>query len=916
MKSVKIFLATLMVAFVNINGYGQTKSYFNPDQIDIPFTRYVLDNGLTLIVHEDHKAPIVAVNIWYHVGSKNEKPGRTGFAHLFEHLMFNGSENFNTDYFKALESIGATDLNGTTNNDRTNYFETVPTAALEQVLFLESDRMGHLLEVIDQAKLDEQRGVVQNEKRQGENQPYGRDEEIITKSSYPAGHPYSWTVIGSMDDLTAANLTDVKDWFKTYYGPNNAVLSIAGDITPSEALDKVKKYFGDIPPGPTLIKPVINVAKRNEDTRGYYEDRVSETEIVMNWNVPQWGSREATLLNLASNILSSGKTSRLYKKLVYEDQIASAAYSYIYPRELSSNFYIGSLVKPGKSPEEVEQKINELLQDFIANGPTQEELDRVRSSYFANFLKGLERIGGFGGKSDILASNEIHGGSPDFYKTTLKYLAEASIEDIQKVSKEWLSAGKFVLVCNPFPTLKPATTGVDRSTLPEIGKPVPSSFPALQKASLKNGMTIILAQRKGVPTIVGSLLINAGSATDILTKPGLANLAMNMIDEGTTSLDALQISDKRQLLGASIYSYCDWDVSFVGFNTLIQTLDPTLDLYTDIILNPSFPQKEFDRLKKEHINNIKRQKTEPFGMAIRVFPKILYGEGHPYSGPLDGSGFESSLEKITLDDVKNYYSTWAKPNNATLIVVGDIAMPDLVSKLETRFSGWKKGDVPKINIATNNTLSKNKIYLLDRPESTQSVIIGGSLIVPYGKLSEPALTALNNIFGGDFVSRLNVNLREDKHWSYGAGSFVNAAKGQRPFLAYVSVQGDKTKEAIQEFNKEYSGINGNKPLTADEFNRVQKNMVLQLPGMWETNGSVINSIENLVKFNLSNDYYNTYDAKVRNLSLTELQQMSKETIIPDRVVWFVVGDKAKIKPGLTELGYEIIEMDADGNIIK
>jgi predicted Zn-dependent peptidase len=391
---------------------------------------------------------------------------------------------------------------------------------------------------------------------------------------------------------------------------------------------------------------------------------------------------------------------------------------------------------------------------------------------------------------------------------------------------------------------------------------------------------------------------------------------MDMIDEGTKTLDALQINDKRQLLGASIYSYCDWDASYVGFNTLIQTIDPTLDLFTDILLNPSFPQKEFDRLKKEHTDDIKRQKSEPFGMAIRVFPKILYGEGHPYSEPLDGSGYESSLQSITLDDIQKFYSTWIKPNNSTLIIVGDIQMSDLVSKLESRLSEWKKGSSPKIEIKDVKNPSKNKIYLLDRPESIQSVIIGGSLIEPYGKISEPALTALNNILGGDFVSRLNMNLREDKHWSYGAGSFISAAKGQRPFLAYVSVQSDKTKEAIQEFNKELTWINNEKPVTPDEFNRVQKNMVLKLPGMWETNGSVQNSLETLVKFNLSSDYFNTYDAKVRNLTLPELQQISKEVIVPDHFTWFVVGDKSKIKNGLNELGYEVIEIDPDGKVIK
>jgi len=578
MKISRIVIVFLLFSVISQYVFGQQKPYFNPDQINIPYTRYVLDNGLTLIVHEDHKAPIVAVNVWYHVGSKNEKTGRTGFAHLFEHLMFNGSENFNKDYFQALEGIGATDLNGTTNNDRTNYFQNVPTAALDQVLFLESDRMGHLVGAIDQAKLDEQRGVVQNEKRQGENQPYGREWEIITHATYPVGHPYSWTVIGSMEDLNAASLTDVKEWFKTYYGPSNAVLSIAGDVKPDEILTKVKKYFGDIPPGPSLVKPGLNIAKRIEDSRGYYEDRVPEAKISMVWNVPQWGSRETTLLDLTTDLLSSGKTSRLYKKLVYEDQTASRASAYINPMEIAGNVYIEVLVKPGKTVEEVEKTINSVLQEFLDKGPTQEELDRVRSNHFSNFLKGIERIGGFGGKSDILATNEIYGGSPDYYKNTLKYVSEATVADIQKVSKEWLGSGKYVLVCQPFPSLKSDIAGVDRSKLPELGTPVSSPFPDLQKATLKNGLKVILAQRKGVPTIVGGLVVNAGYASDVLSKPGLASFAMDMLDEGTASLNSLQISDQLQLLGASIRASSDLDASYVNFNTLKQTLNQILSI--------------------------------------------------------------------------------------------------------------------------------------------------------------------------------------------------------------------------------------------------------------------------------------------------------------------------------------------------
>jgi zinc protease len=916
MKTPRILIAFTIFVCLSVTGFSQQKSYFNPDQIEIPFKKFVLDNGLTLIVHEDHKAPIVAVNIWYHVGSKNEKPGRTGFAHLFEHLMFNGSENFNKDYFQALEAIGATDLNGTTNNDRTNYFQNVPTAGLDQVLFLESDRMGHLVGAIDQAKLDEQRGVVQNEKRQGENQPYGREEEIITQATYPKGHPYSWTVIGSMEDLNAASLNDVKEWFKTYYGPNNAVLSIAGDVTADDILARVKKYFGDIPPGPSLSRPVMNTARRIENTRGYYEDHVPEAKITMVWNVPQWGTREETLLDLATDVLAAGKTSRLYKKLVYEDQTASRAIAAIDPKEIGANLYLEATVKPGKSAEDVEKTMNDILKEFIEKGPTQDELDRVRSNYFSNFLKGIERIGGFGGKSDILASNQVYGGSPDFYKNTLKFVAEATVADMQKVCKEWLDAGKFVLVCKPFPSLQADEKGVDRSKLPELGVPVPSSFPDLQKATLKNGLNVLLAQRKGVPTIVGKLVVNAGYSTDATAKAGLASLAMDMLDEGTKTMNTLQISERMQLLGATINAGSDLDASYVNFTTLKQTFDPTLDLFSEILLNPAFPQKEFDRLKKDHLDNIEREKSDPFGMALRVFPKVLYGQGHAYGNPIRGSGYEATVKSITPEEIQKFYNTWIKPNNATLVVVGDVQMADLVSKLETRLSAWKKGDVPKNAIPQIKVGAGKKIYLIDRPESIQSLIIAGYLTTPYGQISQPALDAMNNILGGDFISRLNLNLREDKHWSYGAGSLVWDAKGQRPFLAYVSVQLDKTKESIQEINKELTSINSDKPVLDEEFIRVQRNMTLQLPGMWETNNSVAGSVAEEVKFGLSQDYYKTYDAKVRKLTRDELQQISKEVVKPELVNWFVVGDKSKILPGLKDLGYEIIEVDADGNPIK
>lgn len=910
-----ILLSALLIALLSFSTtLAQDNLIFSPDDINIAFTKYELDNGLRLIVHEDHKAPIVAVNLWYHVGSKNEKPGKSGFAHLFEHLMFNGSENYNDDYFQALERIGGTDLNGTTNTDRTNYFQNVPLAALDQVLFLESDRMGHLLGAIDQAKLDEQRGVVQNEKRQGENQPYGRMYELVNNNSFPKGHPYSWTVIGSMDDLNAASLEDVHEWFKTYYGPNNTVISIAGDVNPDEIFEKVKKYFGHIPPGPTLSKFEVDMAVRTGERRISFEDRVPETRISMNWNAAQWGTREAAHLALASRVLTSGKNSRLFKELVYEKQVATRIWSYLNDREIAGVFNITTNVKAGIDHEAVERSVIEIVNKFVQEGPNLQELNRAKSMYFSGFIKGIERIGGFGGKSDILAMNEVYGNTPDFYKTYMQFIADASEADVHATIKKYLSDGKLTVIATPFPTLMASGDDVDRTKLPELGTPVQASFPDLQRAELKNGMKVVLAQRKDVPTIVMNMIFDAGYAADQFAKPGTASLAMNMLDEGTQKMNSLEINEKLQMLGASIYTYSDLDNSYISMNTLKPSLEESFKLYTDVVLSPSFPDKEFDRLKKEQIAGIKREKASPIQMAIRVMPKFLYGEGHAYSMPLQGSGYESSVESLAKADVENFYNTWIKPNNATLVVVGDVEMDALVSQLEQGFGKWKKGDIPTKNIGTVTETDSNKLYLMDRPESQQSVIIAAYLTSPYGEVNEIAKESMLNVLGGEFTSRLNMNLREDKHWSYGAGSFVIDAAGQRPFIAYAPVQTDKTKESAIEITKEFKMFVGDKPITNEEFEKTRGNRILKLPGQWETNGAVAGSINNIVRYDLKDDYYQTYDESVRNLSLQEVQELSKKMVLPGKLNWFVVGDSEKILAGLQEIGFdEIIFVDGDGN---
>jgi zinc protease len=891
---------------------------YDPNSIDVPYKKFVLPNGLRLVVHEDHKAPIAAVNVWYHVGSKNEKPGKSGFAHLFEHLMFNGSEHYNTDYFQALEAIGGTDLNGTTNEDRTNYFQNIPLGALDQVLWLESDRMGHLLGAIDQAKLDEQRGVVQNEKRQGENQPYARGWDIMQKEAYPPHHPYGHTVIGEMEDLNAAKVEDVHEWFKAYYGAANAVLVIAGDITPEAAYEKALKNFGNIPAGPTIARPEINVAKRTGSTRSEYQDRVPESRIVMSWNTPEWGNKENAALDLAANVLSSGKSSRLYKKLVYEKQICTSASAFNGPSEIGGTFGIIVNVKKGKTVEEVEAAVIEIMDEFLKNGPTEEELKRVKASYFAGFIKGLERIGGFGGKSDLLAENEVYGGSPDFYKTTNRWYSEATAKDVVMTSQKWLSDGKFTLICNPFPEYSVTGSEVDRSKAPEVAQNVAAKFPGIQRATLKNGMKVVLARRTESPSVSASIMFDAGYCTDKFGgKLGLASLGMNMLDEGTKSMNALQINERLQLLGASINTFSDLDNSYVNLNTLKQSLDPSLDLLADVVLNPSFPDADFKRLQTQQLSGIQSEKKNPQSMVMRVMPTLLYGENHPYAMPMSGSGEEETVNTITLDDIKGFYSKWLRPNNATIVVTGDISIEELTAKLEKRFATWQQGTLTKKVIPEVKTNSStNKIFLIDRPESQQSMIVAGYLTKPYGQMDETAIEQMNNVLGGDFTSRINMNIREDKHWSYGSRSGIINTRGQRPLFVMAPVQTDKTKESIQEVIKEVNLFVGDKQMTQPEFDKTKQNTVLGMSGMWETNAAVNGSVRDIVKYNLPDDYWQKYGNKVQALTLKDVQATAKSIVQPGNLGWFLAGDAAKTLPGLQQLGMEVIQIDANGKVVS
>jgi zinc protease len=921
MLKVTALIGGLSLSLFGLSSAGATES-IQDVKISIPCQRFVLKNGLTLLVHEDHKAPIVAVNLWYHVASKNEKPGKTGFAHLFEHLMFTGSEHFKGGadqraFFEAMERIGATDLNGTTSEDRTDFFENVPTNALDVALWIESDRMGHFLGAIDQAKLDVQRGVVQNEKRQGENQPYGVTEELIVKGTTPPGHPYSWTVIGLMEDLNAASLEDVRTWFQTYYGPANTVLVLAGDIDAETALKKVEQYFGDIPAGPPVARYEKWIPEIPGTRRQSVSDRVPQARLYKVWNIPPYGEADTSDLELVSRVLGSGKTSRLYKRLVYDEQIATQVSVSVDPREISGQFTIVVTARPGGDLKRIERAVDEEVNRFLAKGPTGDELQRAKAGYLAGFVRGIERIGGFGGKSDILAMNQTFRGDPEFYQTNLKYVREASLHDLQRAAKTWLTDNVYILEVHPYPTYETASSTVDRSKLPEPGEQGDARFPAFQRAELANGLKIVLAERHSTPVVVFQLAVNGGSAADQFASPGTARLAMDMLDEGTTSRTSLQISDELAALGATLNTQSGLDSSRVSLSALTATLDRALNIYADVILNPAFPQPDFQRLQKQLLAGIQRERTEPVSMALRVFPKILYGGGHAYGNPLTGSGTEASVTKLSRADVKKFHETWFKPNNATLIIVGDTTLSEIRPKLEKLFGAWKSGDVPKKNIGKVAQQSKSAVYLIDRPDSLQSVIFAGHVAPPRSNPDEIAIETMNSVLGGTFTSRVNMNLRENKHWSYGAFTLLWPAQGQRPFIAYAPVQTDKTKESLVELDKELRGILGERPVAEKELGTAQKNQTLKLPGTWETDDAVANSISEIVTYGLSDDYFTTYPSKVRSLSLSDMAKAAKEVVHPDQLVWVVVGDRAKIEPGIRQLGWgEVQFLDADGNPVK
>jgi zinc protease len=889
----------------------------------ISYTQFVLPNGLRVVLHEDHSTPIVAVNVWYHVGSKNEVPGRTGFAHLFEHMMFQGSKNYNDDYFRPLQSIGAT-LNGSTNADRTNYFEIVPSNYLERALFLEADRMGGLLEALTEEKLANQRDVVKNEKRQNyDNRPYGLVGARIAELLYPSDHPYHWLTIGALEDLTAASMEDVKGFFRRFYTPNNASLVIAGDFNPDHARALVTKHFGPIPRGPAANRIVARQPVIEKEIRATMQDHVTLPRLYMVWHsVPEYSADDAALDVLAA-ILAQGKTSRLYRALVYDAQIAQDVSAFNNSRELAGTVQITATPKRGASLDSIEAIINRELARIASEPPSREEVDKVNNAREAAYIYSLQTVGG---KSDRMNAYATFRGNPGFFEQDLARYRAVKPSDVQRVARKYLTDKRLVLTVVPGAreaarrtviaapedeAPAPArTVSVDtkqdpsaaaraESALPGPGASPRFALPQLQRRKLSNGLDVLIVEHHELPVVTMNLVVRSGSASDPADRTGLANAVANLMDEGTANRSALDISEQLSAIGAQLGTSANWDASDVTLTTLTKHTDVALDIFSDVLLRPAFADAELARFRASRLTALAQRRDDPTAIAGVIYPSILYGANHPYGRLAQGD--EASTRALTAADLRAFYSAHYIPNNSSLIVVGDMRPDEVVAKLERALGAWKPGTVPSVRLDAPAPRDKSVIYLVDKPGAAQSVINIGHVGVARSTADYFPLLVLNTILGGQFMSRVNLNLRENKGYTYGARTVFDYRRGAGPFSASAGVQTAVTKESVAEFLRELRGIRGDIPVTQSELATAKQSLTLGYPRTFETPAQIAARLADIALYGLPDNYFNDYVASVERVTLADISRVANAVIDPSRLAILVVGDRKVIEPGLRAL---------------
>jgi zinc protease len=905
----------------------------------ISYEKYQLPNGLTIIIHEDHSDPIVYVDVTYHVGSAREQEGRSGFAHFFEHMMFQGSEHVGDEqHFKIVTEAGGT-LNGTTNTDRTNYFEVLPSNQLETALWLESDRMGFLLDSVTQKKFEVQRETVKNERGQNyDNKPYGIAGEKIAAAMYPTNHPYSWLTIGYIEDLNRVDVNDLKKFFLRWYGPNNATLTVAGDVNVAEVLKMAEKYYGSIPKGSEVRSQTFAPVVMDQDRYISYEDNIRLPQLNFTFVTVPANHPDEPAIEALTDILGGSKASIFYKNFV-KSQMAQSANVYNYGKELAGEFNIIIRTTQDKSLSQMDSLVRASFAEFEKRGVTDDDLKKFKASMEANMINSLSSVQG---KGAMLAAYQTYTGNPNYLTKEVELYSKITKEDVMRVYNTYIK-NKHAVVLSIYPKGKPemvakkdnytppvrntnavegaeyknlvyqkAKDNFDRNKRPAAGPNPVIVPPVYWTEKFDNGLKMIGAKTTEIPSITIQLNIEAGHRFEEKSKAGIAGLTASMLNEGTVKYTAEEISQKLDRLGSSINVYSGNESITVSISSLTKNIDSTIAIANEIILHPRFDPKDFDRVKKQRIEAIANQVTQATTIANNVFAKLTYGEtvmGIP------ALGTKETVDGMTLDDVKKYYSSYFSPSVSSLVIVGDIDKDPVISKLAF-LKNWKGNKITHPAEPALPVIDKTRLYLVNKEKAPQSEIRIGYMAMPYDATGEYyKATVMNYVLGGSFNSRINLNLREQHGFTYGARSGYSGSKYIGPFTASAGVKGNATDSSVVEFMKEIKNY-ADKGITKEELS-FTKNSIGQSEALkYETPWQKAGFMGRILDYDLPKDFVEKQNAILKTITETEISNLSKKLLPYDKMVILVVGDKAKIYDNLVKLGYEIIELDTDGYPIK
>ncbi|MEP1448732.1 MAG: pitrilysin family protein [Paraglaciecola sp.] len=903
--------------------------------ISIPFSKYQLDNGLTVILHSDNSDPLVHVDVTYHVGSGREEPGRSGFAHFFEHMMFQGSENVaDEQHFGLITESGGT-LNGSTNQDRTNYYETVPSNQLERMLWLEADRMGFFLDAVTKEKFENQRETVKNERGQNyDNRPYGLLRERVNEALFPEGHPYSWSTIGYIEDLNRANLNDLKKFFLRWYGPNNATLTIGGDLDEAQTLAWVKKYFGGIPRGPEVANPIYHPVTLNKDRYISMQDNVSLPLMYMSYPTVHLNHSDEAPLDVLMYILGTGKTSLLYKNMVKNGKAVQANASHGCA-ELSCQFSIFALPTPGTTLAELETITRASLDEFESRGGAKlDDIQRVKADIVSGLIYGLESVSG---KVAQLASYQTFRDNPDAIGEDVARYENVSQDDVMRVYKKYIKGNHGVIMSivpngqsqqiikpdtwqrydriipesaeDESLVLRPGTSDFDRSAIPTSGKNPSVSVPDIYQLSTQTGIKVLGAVNDEVPTTTIRIRVPAGQTRESIDKLGLASLTAAMMEEATKQSTAEDLSNQLQKLGSTVSFSANNKFTTVNIRTLTKNLEPTLAVAIEQLTQPKFDPADFLRLQKQQIEGLKRAKKDASTTATEVFNKLVFGANNSFA--YANNGTISTVEKLSLKDVTEFYEANFGPANADVIVVSNLGEKEISQALKT-LDVWQGKSSPMPAIKPFPELQTGTLYFIDKPEAAQSEIRIGKRALKYDSVGEYYRADLMNYnLGGAFNSRINLNLREDKGYTYGARSFFYGDDIHGFYRAQAGVRADTTADSIVQFRKEISAFQA-QGLTVDELEFVKNAIGQRDARSYETPRQKLNFLSEIITYNLDKGFVDKQNKILANVGIEELNGLAKKHLKLDDMITVVVGDKATIMESLKPMFKKIVEIDEEG----